>query len=240
MINESAVKSLGLKDPLGKYILNPAGQGQIDKLRIIGIMKDFNIQSLHDKILPVLFRLMPGNYQGYLCIRLTGKDVQRTIRSVGTTWGAFSKSMPFQYTFFAEEFNKLYKTEFKAGRIFIMFSVLAIFIACLGLIGLITYMTTIRTCEVGIRKTFGATRNTIITLLSKEVVVLILISSVVAYPVAWFGIRMCLEGFAEKISVSPIIYIAASIIGLAIGWFSIIYQALKAANYNPAEALRSK
>jgi putative ABC transport system permease protein len=128
----------------------------------------------------------------------------------------------------------------KTGRIFILFSVLAIFIACLGLIGLITYMTTVRTREVGIRKTFGATRRIIVTLLSHEVLVLILISSLVAYPIAYLGIRFWLNSFAEKITVGPAIYIVASIIGLTIGWLSIIYQALKAAAYNPAESLRYK
>jgi putative ABC transport system permease protein len=101
-------------------------------------------------------------------------------------------------------------------------------------------MTTIRTREVGIRKTFGATKGIIVTLLSREVVILILISSLVAYPVAYFGIKFWLESFAEKITVSPFIYIIASITGLAIGWLSIIYQALKAAAYNPAESLRYK
>jgi putative ABC transport system permease protein len=120
------------------------------------------------------------------------------------------------------------------------FAVLAIFIACLGLIGLITYMTAVRTREVGIRKTFGASKNIIVTLLSREVVVLILISSIVAYPIAFFGIKYWLESFAEKIHVSPFLYIIASIIGLTIGWFSIMYQALKAAGSNPAESLRYK
>lgn len=203
-------------------------------------MKDFNIQSLHDKIPPVCFTLMRGNYEGYLCIRLNGKNTQGAIRSIESVWKDYSNRQPFQYSFFADEFNKNYETELKTGRIFILFSVLAIFIACLGLIGLITFMTTIRTREVGIRKTYGATRGLIVTLLSREVIVLILISSLVAYPVAYFGIKIWLESFAEKINVSPLIYIAASVIGLAIGWLSIIYQALKAAGYNPAESLRYK
>ena len=240
MINETAVKFLGLNDPLGKYILRPRGPGQFDKLRIVGIMKDFNIASLHDKITPVCFTFMRGNYEGYLCIRLNGKNTQGTIRSIETVWKDYSNRQPFQYSFFAEEFNKHYETELKTGRIFILFSVLAILIACLGLIGLITFMTTIRTREVGIRKTYGATRGLIVTLLSREVMILILISSLVAYPIAFFGIKIWLESFAEKISVSPLIYIVASIIGLAIGWLSIIYQALKAAGYNPAESLRYK
>jgi putative ABC transport system permease protein len=203
-------------------------------------MKDFNIESMHNKITPVCFTLMPGNYEGYLCIRLTGKDIQATIKSIENIWKDFSNRQPFQYSFFSDEFNKQYETELKAGRIFILFSILAILIACLGLIGLVTYMTTVRTREVGIRKTYGATRNAIVTLLSREVVVLILISSLAAYPIAWFGTRLWLESFAEKISISPIIYIVASILALTTGWLSIIYQAIKAAGYNPAESLRYK
>ena len=240
MINQTAVKFLGLTDPVGKYILQPSGPGKFDKFRIVGVLKDFNIASLHEKITPVCFTLMRGNYEGYLCIRLNGKNTQGIIRLIENVWKDYSNRQPFQYSFFADEFNKNYETELKTGRIFILFSVLAILIACLGLIGLITYMTTIRTREVGIRKTFGATKGLIVTLLSREVVILILISSLVAYPVAYFGIKFWLESFAEKITVSPFIYIIASITGLAIGWLSIIYQALKAAAYNPAESLRYK
>jgi putative ABC transport system permease protein len=240
LINETAVKSLGLQDPVGKYILQPNGPGTFVKRKIVGIMKDFNIESLHTQIPPVCFTFLPGNYPGYLCLRLKGNNIQGTIKAVENLWNDFSNKKPFQYTFFAEEFNKQYETEFKAGRIFILFSVLAIFIACLGLIGLITYMTTIRTREVGIRKTFGASKNIIVALLSKEVLGLIAISSLIAYPVAYFGIRMWLEEFSAKVSVSPFIYIFASIIGLAIGWVSISYQAIKAADSNPTHALRYK
>jgi putative ABC transport system permease protein len=240
LINERAVKFLGLTDPVGKYILQPGEPTQFTKFRIVGVMKDFNIASLHEKIGPVCFTLMRGNNEGYLCIRLNSNNIQGTIKSIETIWKDYSNRQPYQYSFFADEFNRNYETEFKTGRIFILFSVLAIFIACLGLIGLITYMTTVRTREVGIRKTFGATKNIIVTLLSREVMILILISSLVAYPIAFFGIKIWLESFAEKISVSPFIYIIASIIGLAIGWLSIIYQALKAAAYNPAESLRYK
>jgi len=240
MINETAVKFLGLTDPVGKYILQPGNPGKFNRLRIVGILKDFNIASLHEKITPVCFTLMKGNYEGYLCVRLNGKNIQSAIKSIENIWKDFSNRQPFQYSFFADDFNKNYEAELKTGRIFILFSVLAIFIACLGLIGLITYMTTVRTREVGIRKTFGATKRIIVTLLSHEVLILILISSLVAYPIAYFGIRFWLNSFAEKITVGPAIYIVASIIGLTIGWLSIIYQALKAAAYNPAESLRYK
>jgi putative ABC transport system permease protein len=240
IINETAVKFLGMADPVGKYLLQPRGPGTFEKLRIVGIMKDFNIKSLHEKIPPVCFTFMRGNYEGYLCIRLDGKNTQATIKAIENLWKDFSNRQPFQYSFFNDEFNRHYETELKTGRIFILFSVLAIFIACLGLIGLITYMTTIRTREVGIRKSFGATREIIVKLLSREVVVLILISSLVAWPVAYFCIKIWLEGFAEKVSVNPVIFIVASIIGLTIGWLSILYHSLKAAASNPAESLRYK
>lgn len=240
MINEAAVRSLGLTDPVGKYLLRPRGPATFDKLRIVGVMKDFNIKTLHEKILPVCFTFMRGNYEGYLCIRLNGKNTQATIKSIEKLWKDFTDRQPFQYSFFTDEFNRQYETELKTGRIFIVFSILAIFIASLGLIGLITYMTTIRTREVGIRKTFGATRSIVVALLSREVLVLIVISSLVAYPLAFFGIKYWLESFAEKISVSPVIYLVASMIGLTIGWLSIMYHALKAAASNPAESLRYK
>ena len=126
----------------------------------------------------------------------------------------------------------------KTGKIFILFSVLAIFIACLGLLGLITYITNKRTREIGIRKTYGASVQVILRLLSREVVYLILISSLFAYPVAYFGSKYWLEGFASKVKVSPLIYIIATLAALAIGWLSIFYQTKKAAGYSPADALR--
>jgi putative ABC transport system permease protein len=240
IINEAAVKLLMIKDPVGRYILHPTGSGHSDKLRITGIMKDFNTESLHNKITPTCLTFMRENNEGYLCIRLNGKNVNETIRSIEKIWTSYSKRQPFQYSFFAEEYSRLYETEFKAGNIFILFSLLAIFIACLGLIGLMTYMTSIRTREVGIRKTFGATPAIILKLLTREVWVLIMISSLLAYPVAWFGVKIWLESFAEKIWVSPLIYIFATILGFAIGWLSIICQALKAASINPAYALNYK
>lgn len=240
VINEEAVKLLRLKNPVGKYILHPTGGGRTDKLRIIGIMRNFNIESLHSRITPVCLTFMRGNYEGYLCIRLNGANTGETIRSIERIWRSCSARQPFQYSFFADEFNRVYETEFKAGRIFIAFSLLAIFIACLGLIGLITYMTAIRTREVGIRKTFGATGSSIVTLLSREVVVLIVIASIVAYPVALLAIRTWLNTFAEKISVSPLIFINASIMVLIMGWLSISCQAFKAAGYKPADALKHK
>jgi putative ABC transport system permease protein len=239
LINEAAVKSLGLKDPVGKYILEPQGPGQFRKLKVIGIMKDFNITSMHKAIDPVVFTVMGGGGgDQYATVRLTGKDINATIKAIEEKWQSFTDMQPFQYDFFTDSWNNLYKSEMKTGKIFILFSILAIFIACIGLLGLITFITNKRTREIGIRKTYGASINVVLTLLSKEVVFLILISSLIAYPVAYYGSKYWLEGFASKVSVSPFIYVSATLIVLAIGWLSISYQTIKAANFNPAKALR--
>jgi putative ABC transport system permease protein len=183
---------------------------------------------------------MKGSDGGFLCIRIDALSRQGTLSRIEGLWREYSNRQPFEYTFFADAFNANYEPEFKTGRILIYFSALAIFIACLGLIGLITYLITIRTREVGIRKTFGATSKIIVTLLSREVLGLILISSLVAYPVAYFATRTWLSSFAEKVNINPVIYLISSVIGLGIGLLSITYQSLKAAAMNPSDALRYK
>lgn len=239
MLNEAAVKSLGLKDPVGKYILQPRGPGQFQKLKIIGIMKDFNITSLHKTIDPVCFTVLNrGGGDQFATVRLTGTNVNATIREIEKKWQSFTDIQPFQYDFFTDSWNNLYKSEMKTGKIFILFSILAIFIACIGLLGLVTYITNKRTREIGIRKTYGASINVVLRLLSKEVIYLILISSVIAYPIAYFGSKYWLEGFASKISISMLVYPGATLIVLIVGWLSISYQTVKAANYNPSKALR--
>ncbi|MBK7628213.1 MAG: ABC transporter permease [Bacteroidales bacterium] len=239
MINEAAVKSLGLTDPVGKYVLQPAGPGQFQKLKIIGVMKDFNITSMHKSIDPVIFTVLRmGGGDQYATVRLTGNNINETIREIESKWLTFTQMQPFQYDFFTDSWNNLYRSEMKTGKIFIIFSVLAIFIACIGLLGLVTFITNKRTREIGIRKTYGASINVVLGLLSKEVIYLILISSVIAYPIAYFGSKYWLEGFASKISVSAFIYLGATLIVLIIGWLSISYQTIKAANYNPSRALR--
>ena len=239
LINETAVKSLGLQDPLGKYILQPAGPQQWNRLKIIGIMKDFNIESMHKAITPVCFTVNGGGGgDQFATIRLSGKDIQGTISEIEKVWQNFTSDMPFQYDFFSDRWNNLYSSEIKTGRIFLIFAFLAIFIACIGLIGLVTYITNKRTREIGIRKSYGASNQIILALLSKEMFYIIIVSSLLAYPVAYFGSKFWLQGFASRISVSPLIFILATLITLIIGWLSISSQTMKAANYNPANALR--
>ncbi|RPH74096.1 FtsX-like permease family protein, partial [bacterium] len=215
LINEAAVKSLGLNDPVGKYLLQPSGPKQFNRLQIVGIMEDFNIESLHKEITPVCFTVMgPGGGDQFATVRLTGKDIPGTIRNIEELWKKFTADQPFQYEFFSDKWNSLYSSELRTGQIFIIFSLLAIFIACLGLLGLVTFITNKRTKEIGIRKTYGASMSTVLVLLSKEVVYLILISSLIAYPVAYFGSKYWLEGFATKVKINPVLFILATFVVL--------------------------
>lgn len=240
LINEAAVKSLGLKEPVvGQFILQPAGPQQFQRFQIIGVMKDFNITSMHKPIDPVCFSvLFPGGGDQFASIRLTGKNVNATIKAIEEKWKEFTPNQPFQYEFLADSWNNLYRSEMKTGKIFILFSFLAIFIAAIGLIGLVTFMTNKRTREIGIRKTYGASAPAVLSLLLKEILVLIAISSVIAWPVAYIGARYWMEGFADKASVSPLIYALSTLVVLIVGFLSVSYQTIRAATFSPADALR--
>ncbi|MRR22931.1 FtsX-like permease family protein, partial [bacterium] len=240
LINEAAVRILGLKEPVeGQYLLQPAGPQQFERYQIIGVMKDFNITSMHKQIDPVCFSvLFPGGGDQFATVRLSGKNVPATLAEIERKWKEFTPTQPFEYDFFSDSWNNLYASEMKTGRIFIIFSMLAIFIASIGLIGLVAFMTNKRTREIGIRKTYGASVQTVLNLLVREVVLLIIISSLIAWPIAWFGSRFWLEGFADKANVSPLIFLVATVAVLIIGFLSVSFQTMKAAGYSPAKALR--
>lgn len=240
LINEAAVKSLGLKEPVvGQYLLQPDGPETFQRLKIIGVMKDFHITSMHKEIDPVCFSVLyPYGGDQFAAIRLSGHNNPGTLRAIEDKWREFAPGWPFQYEFFTDSWSNLYNAEMKTGKIFILFSLLAVFIACLGLIGLVAFMTNKRTREIGIRKTYGATAPVVLSLLIKETVILILIASLIAWPVAYFGSKYWLESFADKATVSPLIYLLATVVVIIVGFISVIYQTLRAANYNPARALR--
>ncbi len=240
MINETAVKALGLKYPVaGQYLQEPQGPQQFRRLLIVGVMKDFNIYSLHSEIPPVCFTVMgPGGGDQFATVRLTGENIPGTIREIEQIWRRFTPDQPFQYEFFTDSWNNLYSAEMKTGKIFILFSLLAIMIAILGLIGLMTFITNKRTKEIGIRKTYGASVPTVLNLLLKEVALLIIVSSLIAYPVAFYGSRYWMQGFAGKADISLFLYLFATLLVLATGFIAISFTIIKAASYSPAEALR--
>lgn len=238
IINETAVKVLGLEDPIGKKLQIPTQDNQWINLPIIGILKDYHVESLHRKIGPVALTVLRGYPEGYISIRFDKNKTKETIEYAEQLWNSYSIAVPFTYFIFKSDYNNLYQSELKTSKIFSIFAMLAIFIASLGLLGLITYTAETRTKEIGIRKTHGASIGSIIRLLSSEIVILVIIASVIAWPIAYFGTNYWLNEFANRIPTNWLFYLMGTIITLIISWIVISYQTIKVALSNPVDSLR--
>ncbi|MEO9966626.1 MAG: ABC transporter permease [Reichenbachiella sp.] len=242
VINESAVRTIGYVDPLGKKFLDPNSDGTSSRpMTIIGVVKDYHIESLHKRIEPVMLRLMPGNWEGYVTVKLSNThNVRETLQYIEKTWFDHSYNKPFQYFFFDDDYAKLYNSESTTAQVFVVFAGLSIFIACLGLIGLVTYTAAIRKKEIGIRKVLGASTGTLIKLLSNEIVKLIVISTLIAWPLAYFATDYWLQNFADRLAISPWIYITSTFVVVFIGSLAISFQTIKASMSNPVDSLRQE
>ncbi len=242
VINESAVKTFGIEDPLTTRFVNPGETpDQDDFMPIIGVVKDFHYESMHENIHPMIFHFMPGNWEGYIMVRLLEGDTPETVRYIQNKWEEFNSDYPFEYFWLEDEFDKLFAPEKRTGQILALFSILSIFISCLGLLGLISFSTMQRTREIGVRKAMGASVNTVLYLLSRETIQLLLVSTLLAIPF-FFGIKLWMQNFAYHIDFGFIIYlgylIAVVIAILVIALLTTSYVAYKAAVANPAESLR--
>jgi len=238
IINEAAVQSLGLQDPLNKYMYRPGDNNKAITYHIIGIVKDFNFSSMHQKIGPVVMELRDN--WGAIAVRFDAANTTVLLNEIQNRWKAASPAQPFSYTFMDSDFNNLYSAEQHTGRLFISFAVFAIFIACLGLFGLVTYAAEQRTKEIGIRKVLGAGVGGIVTMLSKDFAKLVLIAAVIAFPIAWWAMNSWLESFAYRISISWWMFIAAGAAAIIIALLTVSYRAIRAALANPVKSLRTE
>jgi putative ABC transport system permease protein len=237
LINENAVRFFGLKEPVGTKFTAPNGMGGQDVFEVIGVFKDIYYKSLHEKIEPMVIGLRTQTSQ-YTLIRINGDDLVHTIGKIEKEWNEFVPGQAMEYVFIDENFENLYRAEIRAGRLFGIFSILAIFVACLGLLGLSTFTAVKRTKEIGIRKAHGASVPVILRLLSKEIIVLIIISSVIAWPVVYYFMHRWLQNFAYQTGINPLIFLLSSFIGLAIAISVVVYQSFRVARINPVEALK--
>jgi putative ABC transport system permease protein len=240
ILNESAVQLLGLKQPLGTKLYRPNDNNLKTslELHVIGVVKDFNYSSMHDKVGPLVMCL--GDNRGSMAVRLRAGDPSGLIRQVEAKWTSMADGVPFTYTFMDNDFNNLYHAEQQTGQVFITFAVFAILIACLGLFGLVTYAAEQRTKEIGIRKVLGAKVAGIVTLLSKDFARLVLIASLIAFPVAWWAMNKWLQSFAYRIGISWWIFVAAGVIAITIALVTVSFQTIRAAVANPVRSLRSE
>ena len=240
IINEAAVRSLGWKTPqdaIGNDITYGDTRG-----KVIGIVKDFHFESLHQAITPLLFGMPPPGKSNYhvISVKVDSRNVQSAVSSLQATWHKYLPETRFDFTFLDDKFAQLYSSEQQQGKLFTIFSCIAIFIACLGLFGLSAFTIAQRVKEIGVRKILGASVRQIVLELSKDFLLLVLISAVIAIPVAGWSMHKWLADFAFHTEISWWIFAAAGIIALIIAFVTISFQSIKAALANPVKSLRSE
>lgn len=233
ILNETAVREAGIKDPIGKWFTLFQ-----TKARIIGVIKDFHYSSLKTKIQPAALYYNPAGSNMY--IKTTGKDAAKAIAAVEKRWKQYNAGFPFEYRFLDDRYDAMYKSDQQTGTLFNVFAGIAILISCLGLFGLATYTAQVKTREIGIRKVLGATVANVTGLLAKDFMKLVLIAIVVATPVAWLAMDKWLQNFVYRTNISVTIFILAGLIALLIALATVSTQAIKAALINPVKSLKSE
>lgn len=244
IINQTAARVMGFTgDPINKNIIFGTNQKQY---HIIGVVKDFNFSSLRDNVTPVVLtmttsfeRKKQGDGPDNLCIKVNTKDLPALVSLIETKWKTFSRNQEFDYSFMDEDFDALYRSEQRTGKIAALFTTLAIFIACLGLFGLAAYTAEQRTREIGIRKVLGADVTALVFLLSTSFLKLVVIAFLVAAPLAWLVMEKWLHGFAYRQSISWWVFIIAGLGTTLIALLTISTQFIKAAIANPVQSLKN-
>jgi putative ABC transport system permease protein len=242
ILNETAVKTIGWKNPIGKWLRYPGNQNQ--RFQVVGVMKDFHLNSVRTAIEPVaLFHESSKTYQtwgSYMAVRLQPNSEKTAIEKVSNLWKTAIPNVPFEYDFLDATFANLYQTEAKTASVLLVFTLLALFIGCLGLLALATFMAEQRTKEIGIRKVLGASVVSITTLLSKDFLKLVLIAIVIASPIAYYFMDKWLDDFAYKINIEWWIFALAGALAVLIAFLTVGYQSVKAALMNPVKSLKSE
>jgi ABC-type antimicrobial peptide transport system permease subunit len=235
ILNETAIRELKIHEPYIGQRFDLMGMTG----NIIGVAKDFHFRSLHEKITPlVIYQQNPFNR--ILTIKThTGKSAE-VVREMGAIWSEFFPNDPFEYTFIDDAFNNLYKSDFRTSQLMLIFSILAVFIAVLGLFGLSTFAIERRTKEIGIRKVLGASVHDVMFLLSKEFLIVTLIAVVIASPVAWLAMNKWLANFAYRTDIPWWLFVMVGCMTLCIVLLTIGFQSTSAAMENPVKAIKSE
>jgi putative ABC transport system permease protein len=236
IVNETFVKRMGWNDPIGKRI--EAGDENTLRARVVGVMQDYHQTGMYNEIESLLLAYRTINNIVY--VKISEDNVEQSLSHIESTWKEVFPDQPYNYTFLTERFNRQFESDEKRGLIFTLFTILAILIACLGLFGLASYTVEQRTREIGIRKVFGANEGTILKLVSRDFVILSLISIVIAFPIAYYLMSNWLENYVYKSSMGPVVFILAGVLTLVITFATIIYKAYQAAVTNPADSIKTE
>lgn len=242
IINEAAAQQIGWKNPIGSMIRYPGGDMELYK--VIGVLKDFNLESLHSHIEPfALFSNTSKRYDtgvSYITLKLKAKNTKAVMDIIQRKWNNYQPDTPFQYSFLDDDLNTAYISDQRQARLFGVFSFLTIFIACMGLLGLIAFMAQQKTKEIGIRKVLGASISEIVRLLAINFIKIIIIAMLIASPIAWYFMNKWLEDFAYKIDIPWWVFVFSGVTALSIAMFTMGFQAIRAAMANPIKSLRTE
>ncbi len=236
IINEAAAKKMAWENPVGEKIQTLWEEGKVDKRDIIGVVKDFNFQTLKKEISPLI--IFPGSKGNLFLVRLNAGDYHQKISDIENAWKNMAIESPFDFSFIDSDFDALYRKDQQIGMIISIFTVIAILVACMGLLGLATFSAEQRSKEIGIRKSMGASASSIVRLLSFEYLKLVAISFILASPVAYTIIKWWLNNFAYKVNIGTLIFFAGGLIVALIALLSVSYQSVRAANNNPVDSLK--
>jgi putative ABC transport system permease protein len=238
VVNEAAAKLYGYNNPadaVGKKFDQWGRKGTI-----IGVVKDFNFRSLHQKVEPLTLRYGYPDNLNRIAVAVKGDNMPATIAHLKTAWDKLAPQRPFMYHFLDQSFNEQYKADQNFGQLFTFFSFLSIFIACLGLFGLSTFMAQQRVKEIGIRKVLGSSQGSIVALLSKDFLRLVAIAIVISVPLCWWVMNDWLQGFAYRIEIGPFVFLESGLIALSVALATMTWQSLRAAMANPVRSLRNE
>ena len=233
ILNETAVKTFDIADPIGKKINVSGGDGTI-----IGVVRDFHFKNLHTPVEPLT--IVANNWRSTLYVRTSTNSASQAIAAVEKLWKQYEAELPFSYHFIDDEFDTIYKADLQTGILFRYFAVIAIFISCLGLFGLVTYTAETKTKEIGIRKVLGASVASIVKMLSKEFLILVGIAMLIAFPLAYFWLDRMLQDYAYRIDIAWWMFALAGIITIALTLITVGWKAIKAATANPVKAIKSE
>jgi putative ABC transport system permease protein len=233
LVNEAAVRLMGLQDPVGKRISIWDNKGVI-----IGVVKDFHNRPLSEKITPTVITLSSNWAPNVMFARVRPENIARTMDRIERTWARLVPGQPFEPVFLDQSFDDLYRSDRRMGVLFRDFAGLAIFISCLGIFGLAAYTAEQRTKEIGVRKVLGASTSGIVSLLSREFVILVSIANVIAWPAGYYLTNRLLRSYAYRASLSFWIFLGAGMLAYLVALLTVSYQAFKAARAVPTKALK--
>jgi putative ABC transport system permease protein len=236
ILNESAARRIGWtpEEAVGKTLV---GGYSADEAQVVGVVKNFNYRSLRREVQPMALFLYP-NYIREISVRLSPGDIGSTLNFIQQKWANLFPGEQFEYSFLDSRINQLYESEKKMQNLFVIFSALSILVACLGLLGLVSFTAELKTKEIGIRKVLGASTGHVIVLLSKEFIKWVVLANIVAWPLAWFMMNRWLQNFAYRTSIGWSLFVLAGFAALAIAIFTFIFQTVRTASARPVNSLR--